>query len=334
MVPRYVGASSSEGSELACCEAKLEPMTSELVRPSEERTSRRCGGEGDILASGDDSSKTGTEVVVEATQIDVQDEVEVNEESNESEKPNMVRSPATPSRQEVLEHNITHCPFRDWCADCVSGKCKASPHLVASREAVESEVPVVAFDYAFMSQSDTVEDTEDVKTDEVTVGDDGPRGDAVKILVGRDRRSRVYNVVPVPQKGDGENEYATRRVLRFLEFLGYEKVVIKSDQEVALGKVLRNAKTHRGEHTQTMLEQSPVADSRSNGFIERAIQTVEGQIRTMKCALDRRLGVKVPSDWCVIPWLAEHAGNLLTMFEVGQDGKTPFQRLRGRKLRA
>ena len=64
-------------------------------------------------------------------------------------------------------------------------------------------------------------------------------------------------------------------------------MVLKSNQEVALGKVLRNAKIHRGDNTQTMLEQSPVADSRSNGFIERAIQTVEGQIRTMKSALDR-----------------------------------------------
>ena len=60
-------------------------MTSELVKPSEARTSGRRGGEGDILANEDDSDKTGTEVVVEATQIDVQDEIEVNEESHESE---------------------------------------------------------------------------------------------------------------------------------------------------------------------------------------------------------------------------------------------------------
>ena len=98
--------------------------------------------------------------------------------------------------------------------------------------------------------------------------------------------------------------------------------------------MLKSAKIHRGEHTQTMLEQSPVADYRSNGFVERAIQTVEGQIRSMKSALDRRLGIRVPNDWCVIPWLAEHAGNILTLFEVGKDGKTPFQRLRGRKLKA
>ena len=54
----------------------------------------------------------------------------------------------------------------------------------------------------------------------------------------------------------------------------------------------------------------------------------------MKSALDRRLGIRVPSGWCVIPWLAEHAGNILTLLEVGEDGKTPLQRLRGWKLKA
>ena len=132
------------------------------------------------------------------------------------------------------------------------------------------------------------------------------------------------------KKGDDESEWATRRALRFLDVLRYEKVPLKSDQEAALGKVLKSATIHRGEHTQTMLEQSPFADSRSNGFVERAIQTVEGQIRAMKSALDRRLGIRVPNDWCVIPWSAEHAGNIVTLFEVGKDGKTPFRRLRGR----
>ena len=34
-----------------------------------------------------------------------------------------------------------------------------------------------------------------------------------------------------------------------------------------------------------------------------------------------------------MPWLVEHAGNVLTLFEVGSDGRTPYQRLRGRKMK-
>ena len=91
----------------------------------------------------------------------------------------------------------------------------------------------------------------------------------------------MYASIPVPQKGVDSDECSTRRWLRFLELLGYRDLVLKSDQEAALGKVLRHAKAHRGEGTQTMTEESPVKDSQSNGFIERSNQTIEGQLRTL-----------------------------------------------------
>ena len=110
-------------------------------------------------------------------------EVDANDDAtNESVRPRVLRSPSTPSRQEVLEHNITHCPFRSWCKDCVCGKSKASHHISTATVDEEDEVPLIAFDYAFMSQSDggaiPVEGTIE---DEFVAG-----GDAVVILVGRE----------------------------------------------------------------------------------------------------------------------------------------------------
>ena len=155
--------------------------------------------------------------------------------------------------------------------------------------------------------------------DKNSEGEEGDESTQVKILCGRDRRSRMYASIPVPQKGVDSDEYSTRRVLRFLEFLGYRDLVLKSDQEAALGKVLRHAKAHRGEGTQTMTEESPVKDSQSNGFIERPIQTIERQVRTLELALENCIGRKLGADSCVIPWLIEHAGNILSLFEVGSD---------------
>ena len=111
-------------------------------------------------------------------------------------------------------------------------------------------------------------------------------------------------------------------------------MVLKSDQEAAMKAVLKSVRSHRGidtvwENTQTMLEHSPVGDSQSNGLVERTIQTVKGQVRTLKSALESHLGRKIPADWAVMTWLVEHAGNLIAIFSVGPDGKTPFQRLRG-----
>jgi hypothetical protein len=35
--------------------------------------------------------------------------------------------PKMPSREERLEHGITHLPFRSWCKHCVKGRGKEEP---------------------------------------------------------------------------------------------------------------------------------------------------------------------------------------------------------------
>ena len=106
----------------------------ELIRPSEKTSSHGWCGAVNGEEQGFDSDQVVEEAEVqERDELKVDDEAEGSDDVNESETPRMLKSPATPSRQEVLEHNITHCPFRDWCADCVSGKSHASPHMVANR---------------------------------------------------------------------------------------------------------------------------------------------------------------------------------------------------------
>ena len=70
-------------------------------------------------------------------------------------------------------------------------------------------------------------------------------------------------------------------------------MILKTGQESALHVVMDKMRTHRGDQTQTMSELSPVGDSKSNGSIERTIQTVEGQVRTMRCALESRINKRV-----------------------------------------
>ena len=111
--------------------------------------------------------------------------------------------------------------------------------------------------------------------------------------MGRDAKSRVCCEMPIPQKGIDVMEWSLREGLRFLDFLGHTSVVINSDQGAALKSPIGRMKTHRGEQTQTMIEHSPVGDSKSNGCIERTIQSVEGQIRTLRSATQSRIGAKI-----------------------------------------
>ena len=72
-------------------------------------------------------------------------------------------------------------------------------------------------------------------------------------------------------------------------------------------------------------EHSPVTSSQSNGFVESAIQSVEGQILTMKDAMEDGMGSLASeprlTDQNVLSWLIGYAGVLITRNEVGDDGK-------------
>ena len=109
-------------------------------------------------------------------------------------------------------------------------------------------------------------------------------------------------------------------------------MVIKTDKEEALNAVIRKLKLYRGSDTQTMQEHNPVGSSQSNGATERRIQTIEGQIRTLRNAFESRTGSQLPTSNPLFAWLVVHAGAIIALFETERDGRVPFQRLRGRKM--
>ena len=137
---------------------------------------------------------------------------------------------------------------------------------------------------------------------------------------------------PVPQKGLDPTKWSVREGLRYLKFLGYTSVMLKTDQEAALRAVMDKMRTHRGDQTQTMSALSPAGDPKSNGLIERASQTVEGQVRTMRCAIEARINRRLTPGGALFSWLVIHAANLINLYEGGKNGRVPYQRLRGRKL--
>ena len=80
-----------------------------------------------------------------------------------------------------------------------------------------------------------------------------------------------------------------------------------------------------------MPEYSPGRSSGSNGLIERVIKEVQGQLRAMKSALDTRVGVDIRGTSNILPWMVEYASVLINRYLVGKDGKTTYERLRGKK---
>jgi hypothetical protein len=63
------------------------------------------------------------------------------------------RDPGQPTHAERALHELTHLPFRPWCADCVAGKAADDPHRRLVREP-DVGPPRVSVDYGFVTEGD------------------------------------------------------------------------------------------------------------------------------------------------------------------------------------
>merc|ERR1712240_75927 len=113
--------------------------------------------------------------------------------------------------------------------------------------------------------------------------------------------------------------------------LGHSEIVLKSDGEPSIVALKQRVKQERPERI--VLEESPVKESQANGGVENAIRQVQGQIRTIKDCLQSRIGVKINGDEAIFPWLVSHAAATINRHHVGQDGKTAYQRWKGKPFR-
>ena len=135
--------------------------------------------------------------------------------------------------------------------------------------------------------------------------------------------------------------------------LGYGRMILKSDQEPAIKDLQKAVQQRRwdelkgiaaavkgkwgGETTLdlgnggTVLENSTAGDSRANGFIERSIQEIEGQIRTIKAYVDHTIGKEIPRGHDLLPWLVSHCADSINRYSKGPDGRTAYHRIKGQE---
>ena len=107
-----------------------------------------------------------------------------------------------------------------------------------------------------------------------------------------------------------------------------KKVIPQRDQEPSIIDVKHEAGTHIP--TEIVYEERPVGDSNSNGSLERANQTIQGQIRAIKDFTERQIGATISLDSSILKLLVRHASWTLTTFHVGGDEMTAHQRMRGK----
>ena len=178
-------------------------------------------------------------------------------------------------------------------------------------------MPTVCFDYCFLR--------------------DKPGGESVPVLVGRERKTRMVLAHVVPFKGSGV-DWLVAQLLRDLRKFGlHGKVILKSDQENAVLDVLNSVCKARGKEgggsSITLVEASPKGESQSNGVAERAVQDIEEGARAHKLDLESKVGKPIPVTHNILSWMVENVSDVINKQMVGSDGKTAFERLKGKKYK-
>ena len=164
------------------------------------------------------------------------EEKEVIEEE-EGVKPEVKNTGPQPSKREVEEHMLTHIPYRSWCPHCVRGKARAKYHKGVKNE---NRIPVVSVDYMYMESKET-EDK------------------GMPVVVAKDRDSGWISARVVPKKG--KHVYTMKEMSRLIDWLGYRRIIRKTDQEPAIMEFKQCGKSERPE--EIMFEESPTYDSRA-----------------------------------------------------------------------
>jgi hypothetical protein len=192
------------------------------------------------------------------------------EEEEESGQRKVVRKldPKMPSRDERVEHEFTHLPFRSWCRHCVRGKGKEEACRRGDGES--GSVPEVAVDFMFMGEEKD--------------------GRTLAMVVAKERDSKAIMCTVTPRKSTGE--WISKRLMAWTREVGVEHgpLIIKSDNEPALKDLTEKWASLRAMRGggRCLMENSPIGSSKSNGVVERGILTVQGMIRTLRSALEER----------------------------------------------
>ena len=110
----------------------------------------------------------------------------------------------------------------------------------------------------------------------------------IAILVMICRRSKWILAHIVPNKGALLHWFPLSAMNRDIDFTGYKRIILKSDQENAITEYEQSQNK-----VEVMIEHSPVGDPQANGDVERAVKSVQGFGRTMKDALELNIGAEV-----------------------------------------
>ena len=222
------------------------------------------------------------------------------QESTEPARP--VHSAQPPSEEEIKSHNLTHLPYKDWCSACNMAKARPDAHRVDPDSLKQRETPVISFDYCHTG-----------KTGEAV--EEGAQVQKLTAVVVHDSHSNAVHCVPV--RGKHQGKHVAKEIIKFINFLGYGSVCLRTDNEPAtldIQRVIQRARQRQ--NLRTVIENGKVLDKGSNPHAEKAIDRVRCQAMVFLHALTNNIKYDVPPGHPLFAWAFVHAAWTLTRFSL------------------
>lgn len=220
--------------------------------------------------------------------------------------------PDKPTDEEVREHNATHTPPKPWCPYCAKATAKRDPHRIIRKDVPDVEasidkVPTISVGFMYLFN----------------------KGERPTLVMVDHDSGRVWTYAPKDKAILSGEGWIQRRIVRDIDNAGHKSIKrkFKSDQEnsiVALQHEVQRLRSGR-----TIPINSPVGESESNGRVENAIPRVQDKVRTLKAHVKGETGLDITSMDGLMSWLTRWAGELITRYSIGKDGKTAQERLKG-----
>lgn len=233
------------------------------------------------------------------------------------------QSPKMPTEAEKEEHSRTHCPYRSWCPHCVRPRARNHLHkkCVEDDPLEDVRAPRAHLGYFSMSREDE-------------------KASKNPLLVMADERTGSRYARAVGCKGTGENvslDWLIEDVSSSLKSWGHTggregELIMKSDGEPVL-VALKDAVMQY--HGGINIPEYPAKGKKAeHGLIEEAGETVREYACTFISQIEAGAKGTPPLNSNLHLWLVRWAAVCYSRYAVGKDGRTAYERLRGRTCKA
>ena len=212
-------------------------------------------------------------------------------------EPNTQPVPEAPSEAEILQHELTHEPYKPWCRVCVAHRGRQDKHPNVSAHD-GSSASVISFDFGFLSRTE------------------GGRNKLTVLFV-RDRFSRAVCAIATQRKGgQGALTHGRRN----------------DDNEnsiLAVGEAVRKILRNLG--IEVTKDTVATDDHQANEPVEQALQGVRQLACTFMSQLEAGLGAEpgkilFDTNHPVWQWAVNHAAWVKNHYGVNQ-GTTAYEKL-------